>query len=81
MKQMFLFVDVTITNNGTGSGALIFTHPFTIPDQLLMAREYTVGFLSYGATQSGNIYLRKYDETYPGTTGNRVKTSGWVDVS
>jgi hypothetical protein len=80
-KQMYLFVDVSITNNGTGADAVIYTHPLTIPDQLLLAREYTAGFFCYGATQSGNIYLRKYDETYPGATGRRIKTAGWVNVS
>jgi hypothetical protein len=77
----YVFVDVTITNNGTGSGAVVITHPLTIQDSILGSREFTTGFLCYAATQSGNLYVRKYDETYPGATGNRIKVNGWAGLS
>lgn len=80
-RQEFLVCSITITTNGTGATAVVATHPFTVPDQFIGAREFTTGFLCYAVTQSGNVYLRKYDETYPGASGAIIKFSGWLNLS
>ena len=80
-RQLSFFFDVSITTNGTGATALVLKHPFTLLDQTVLAREFVNGYLCYGVTQSGNVYVRKYDETYPAFSGCQIKGGGVIGLA
>lgn len=74
-------VDLAITTNGTGSGAVRATLPDTITTQAHVAvgRETLAG----GKQLSGTLFpataqcdLRNFDNSYPGSDGSRLVVSG-----
>lgn len=83
-KMVFVAVDITITNNGTGATNVNVSLPFTAStNTFTMAGRETVtgGFMLSGIIVSTgtNISLTKVDATYPGGTGNRLVVSGWYE--
>ena len=75
-NQVSLTMFLPITNNGTGSGAIIVgSLPFTM-DTTMSAfgcgREQNVtgwGLFGYISNSNNNLYITKYDGNYPAATG------------
>lgn len=78
-QMVTVWIDITITTNGTGAGAIIATLPFT-------SRNTTQSYSGSGYQNSGttntalsvacspnaaNIGIEKYDGTYPGANSTR----------
>lgn len=75
-------VVITITNNGTASGAIIVPLPVSAIEECnFIGRENTTtghtcnGILTGG---SSNLIVIKYDNTYPGGTGYRISLTGFL---
>lgn len=76
---IYAYVDVTVTNNGTGSGALYFTCPINGRAQYFtggvwreIARTGTTGVMSVLSTGT-QFEMRQYNNAYPiGANNDRV---------
>ncbi len=81
-----VFFDVTITDttNGTAAGWIIVPMPFTAVKECVAAgRQAAIGGnMVQGVMLAGtsNILVFKYDNTYPGATGERITLSGRMFV-
>jgi hypothetical protein len=72
-----LVVDVTITDNGTGSGLIDISLPVATTKFCAIAGvNTTTGAALSAYTTSGDLYVLKYDASYPATTGDRIVFSG-----
>ena len=70
----------TITDNGTGSGAIQLTLPFTaIGIQTFVGRAST--YMLVGFTQSTVAIAIRYDNAYPGVTGAIFRVTGTVEIA
>jgi hypothetical protein len=87
-KMCWVSINIVMTNNGTGGGALRATLPFGMVDpfNVIVGREYqSVGFVVTGQITNGPpnpayLYITKYDNTYPGATANQIALSGWYET-
>lgn len=78
-RDVMIRLDITITNNGTGSGRVEVQPPFvgTQNAGILAGREVvTTGAAIVGTVNAGVIIVTKPDNTYPGATGHRLVMSG-----
>lgn len=83
---VFLTLDIAITNNGTGDGAIIASLPIA-PTNLaafvLHGRANNIsgkmlqGYISSTAT----VAIRNFDGSYPAATGERLRVSGWYEAA
>jgi parallel beta-helix repeat protein len=81
-KFIKVILTVTITTNGTGSGTVVITSPFSLVGGAMIGRESVVSGKAVIADVSGtSIYLRNYDNTYPGANGASIKLSGILELS
>lgn len=73
---------VFITTNGTGAGFIRIQLPVGVPSSLencfFVGRNTTTGGALVGqmAAASNTIFLRKFDDTYPGANGAQLEFSG-----
>lgn len=80
-NQVFLDVDIQITNNGTGLG--VVNCALTIPGRA--GREYFItgketaisGKQLLGEVNTNTLTITNYDGTYPAVTGARLKLTGF----
>ncbi len=84
-KTAFFSVDVTVTTNGTGAGALTVALPFTIASACaFIGKEVAVsGFPVYSTAgpSSTSLFLFKLlDNTYPGANGRQFYVSGSCEI-
>jgi hypothetical protein len=82
---VFFSAKVTITTNGTGSGALTVSLPATAAsDAVFAGRENVVSGATLQAIAvagSATCSVTKYDNTYPGANGAGVYISGCFEVA
>lgn len=73
-RQVTLTLNATITDNGTGAGALIFaSFPYTITTNVACyGRNQSTGITLGGLGQNLQWFISKYDNTYPVVTGNVI---------
>lgn len=73
-------VTITITTNGTAAGAILLDLPFTAyREGVLVGRQCAVGGAECQAVVGAggaSLTIVKYDNTYPGATGERITLSG-----
>ena len=81
-KQADVSATATITNNGTGSGGVRMTLPFTIGNGVLAGHGMNIsGKMVQGYTGgAGAMILVNYDNTYPGATGELIRLSGTLEI-
>jgi hypothetical protein len=79
-KFIFITLLVTITNNGTGAGALILgSFPITNFSGTLNGREQNLtGKQVVGVAGTGAFVVRTYDNLYPAATGASITLSGLI---
>ena len=81
---VFVHVGVTITNNGTGSGAIVFTMPITVGtgNFIFDGRENAAtGNQLHGIVSTGgNLNCYTYNNAYPGGTNYVIYMSGNYSV-
>lgn len=74
-------INIAITNNGSGTGALIVTLPFTILAGALTGRDGGTGLQLVGTAESTNLMLvRTYSNGYPSITGSALTLSGVLEL-
>lgn len=75
---MELHESIAITNNGTGSGALVSTLPFTpsTGNQNLIGRNASTSVIDYALPATNTVQWYKYDGTYPIATGQTLVGGG-----
>lgn len=80
-ESLEFVADVTITTNGTGSGAVTISLPDTANGQtatgvgrIMTAPGKTVVAVIASSTAVATVYM--YDNTYPGADGARIVVSG-----
>lgn len=82
-KFVEMDIQVTITTNGTGAGAVVASTPLTtFVNGTLNGRENAVSghqLNAIGATT--NLQIRKYDNSYPGADGAIMQLSGIVEIT
>jgi hypothetical protein len=77
-RMVFIHMDATLTNNGTGTGAInVSGLPFT-PTENASGGGREVAVVGYWASAtlssgSGTMSLLKYDNTYPGATNHQLR--------
>lgn len=80
-NTLYFAVDISITTNGTGAGAVRATLPDTGNTQNMSAvgREVSAGKMLQGYMPSGLAYvdISNYDNTYPGADGYRLVVNGF----
>jgi hypothetical protein len=74
-------IEINISNNGTGSGAVVSTLPFSVPlnSGVGIGRELLVNGKSLTATQialATTMSILNYDNTYPAASGCRLILNG-----
>ncbi len=69
-----LFIDISITTNGTGTGAVQFTLPIAaVPLSIGVGREINVAGKTLSLQSSGAFCtIQNYDNSYPGSNGCRL---------
>lgn len=83
-RTIFWYATATITNNGTGSGALLVTAPFLATSSASLGGGMCCGNnVTAGKALSGNIpasgtsaVIGNFDGTYPVATGNTITLFG-----
>lgn len=84
-KTVFINLSLTITNNGTGSGSIVFTAPFpSINGAVLCGRgDVTSGKMLQGVIKptfaTCNVFT--YDNLYPASSGEVLRISGVYETS
>ena len=74
-RQVTLILNISMTNNGTGSGGLIIAGvPYAIGSTAIAGygRNDTLGVSVNGAGINSNLYINKYDGTHPVATGQTI---------
>lgn len=79
-----IFLDFTITNNGTGAGLLTVVPPVPIQNFFAWGSGREVGLsgkmvFCAGANLSSSVGIGFYDGTYPGATNARIR-AGWFQA-
>jgi hypothetical protein len=74
-------IEINISNNGTGSGAIVSTLPFSVPlnSGVGVGRELLLNGKSLTATQialASTMSILNYDNSYPGASGCRLVVNG-----
>jgi hypothetical protein len=74
-------IEINISNNGTGSGAIVSTLPFSVPlnSGVGVGRELLLNGKSLTATQialASTMSILNYDNSYPGASGCRLIVNG-----
>lgn len=76
-KVVFLQINATITNNGTGAGHIIFSLPFAAPRDQAISGINIIGSTGLcGRVFNTFITLTKTDGTYPGANGANLILNG-----
>jgi hypothetical protein len=83
-KTVTISLDIPITTNGTGSGFITVSAPFTAASAAAFAgREVAITGAALSASiavAAINISLTTYTGAYPGADGNRLTVSGTYNV-
>lgn len=88
-KIVFVAIDVTITNNGTGSSGINMTLPITasvtVAQSLSGSENNTTGKTIHGTITTGGgsgiVFVRQYDNAYPANTGSELIISGTYEAA
>jgi hypothetical protein len=77
-KTVFVQMDITITTNGTGTGAVVATLPVTsVFFYIVCGREAALlGKMLQGIINANTVSIFNADNTYPGSNGARLIMSG-----
>lgn len=78
-NMIFFSISISITDNGTGSGAIFVDLPANaLYDAFICGRNITTGAMIQGNVLAGsnNLVLFTYNNAYPVSTGNTIKVSG-----
>lgn len=78
-----IIITVTITTNGTASGILIASLPFSVDKiTVLSGRENaSSGKMLQGLAYNSQVNVYNYDGTYPGADGYTLYLSGFISVT
>lgn len=75
-------VEATITNNGTGAGAVVISLPISAVRGQVSGREAGLtGSMITGDCSGASMVVRTYNNAYPGGTGAVLKLSGTYEIS
>lgn len=75
-------VTVTITNNGTGAGAVLVTLPFSAVSGVIFGRADAVsGKALQGICSGTTLTITNYDNSYPGASGEVLRLTGEMLIS
>lgn len=81
-KTVFFFAQVNIVDNGSGSGALRITPPFSCVGGFVGGRANNVtGKMVQGVFGGGLISIFTYDNLYPASTGESIALSGVFELA
>ena len=83
-KTVHFQATLTITTNGTGASAIIFTLPINAlrADWMGAGRENNVtGHTVIVIGDTANAFVFNYDNSYPGGTGRSITVSGTYEVA
>lgn len=86
-KTVFIQIMITITTNGTAALYISATLPGGMTEysatvtQSLSGREGVNGFSVNAFPSGGLVYIKKYDGTYPGASGNIITIAGAFEVT
>ena len=82
-ELVFIRLDITITNNGTGADAISVTLPIAgTGNQHLPGRETVLtGESLIAQVTAGSLIIRGYDNSYPGGTNARIAVTGVYERS
>ena len=80
-QTVYYQIEINISNNGTGSGAVVSTLPFLVPINSCVGigRELLINGKSLTATQIAlvsTMSILNYDNSYPGVNGCRLIVNG-----
>lgn len=82
--KLSCWVKITITTNGTGSGAVRATLPvaYTNLESVWVGREYnaTGKMLQAAPATSVDLYITNYDNSYPGGNGHILLLNGFYQL-
>jgi hypothetical protein len=84
-KTVFVYIDITIFTNGSGSGYVNANLPVAVNASsvsILTGREAnTTGTMLQGVAIGTNVLIFTYNNLYPGADGYRIITSGVYEAA
>ena len=82
-RAVSIIANITITTNGTGSGFVFMSTPFTTINSGILsgtANSVSGKMLQAASGGSGKLAIRNYDGTYPASNGENFLMSGIIQI-